>query len=381
MPSLRSTKSINQDRRMVDMSKKIALLQPSKTPFITLMSKLGKESAHNAIFHWLEDDLLVRWGKVAAAVGDGVITTIPVAADTGGNFNVNDVVKVPRTGEVFLITSITADALTVVRGFGVTTAAALVENDPIVILGQAFNEGTGSPAPRTVNTTTQSNFTQIFKTSVELTNTMEATKLYGGNDRAYQRKKKGIEHAIDISRSAWFGEKKEVTTGETVRRTTNGVMAMLGSDAKTYDASGSLTEANFEKLFLENLFEYGSSTKVLFAAPRVISVINSWGKQKMEVDNMSKEYGLSIMRYESAHGTLKIVREPLFEGAVYGKMAVALDLEQIKYRPLNGRDTQLDTNIQLPDEDKVKDQYITEAGFMLKLPKTHGILKGVDFPE
>ena len=43
MPNLRSTVSINQARRMVDMSSKIALLEPSKTPFLTLMSKLGSK--------------------------------------------------------------------------------------------------------------------------------------------------------------------------------------------------------------------------------------------------------------------------------------------------------------------------------------------------
>ena len=172
-----------------------------------------------------------------------------------------------------------------------------------------------------------------------MTNTQEATKLYGGSDRAYQRRKKAIEHAIDISRTAWFGEKKQTITGETVRRTTAGVLSMLGATVPTYSASNALTEENFEKMFMEQAFQHGSKTKVMFASPRVISIMNSWGKNKMQVDNGSKEYGLAIMRYESAHGTLKIVREPLFEGETYGKMGVVLDLENVKYRPLKGRDT------------------------------------------
>jgi hypothetical protein len=379
MPELRSTVSINQARRVVDMSKTIALLEPSKTPFMSLMSRVGKQATHNTIFNWLEDGLQGRWDAVNLLAGYDADAT-DIVVDTGALFAAGDVVKVPRTGEALLVVSVTTNTLTVVRGYGVTAAAALVDNDPLVIIGQAYLEGSLSATPRTINTTTVSNYTQIFKTSVKVTKTQEATKLYGGADRAYQRKKKAIEHAIDISRTAWFGEKKEAISGETVRRTTAGVLNMLGSSVPTYDASGSLTEANFEKLFMEQAFQYGSKTKVMFASPRVISVINSWGKDKMQVDNMSKEYGLAIMRYESAHGTLKIVREPLFEGAIYGKMGVVLDLENVKYRPLNGRDTKLETNIEAPDEDCYKDQYITEAGCELKLPKTHAVLKGVDFP-
>lgn len=379
MPELRSTVSINQARRIVDMSNAIALLEPSKTPFLTLMSKINKKTAHNTEFNWLEDELQGRWDAVNLAAGyDAAATEITV--DTGTVFSAGDIVKVPRTGEALLVTAVATNKLTVVRGYGVTAAAAIVDDDPLVVIGQTFLEGGLSATPKSVLTVTKSNYTQIFKTAIKVTKTQEATKLYGGSDRAYQRKKKAIEHAIDISRTAWFGEKKQEISGETVRRTTAGVISLLGSSVPTYDASGSLTEKNFEKLFMEQAFQYGSKTKVLFAAPRVISVINSWGKEKMQVDNQSKEYGLAIMRYESAHGTLKIVREPLFEGTVYGKMGVVLDLENVKYRPLNGRDTKMETNIQAPDEDSYKDQLITEAGFEVQLPKTHAILKGVDFP-
>lgn len=378
MPVIRSTVSVNQSRRKVDMSEKIALLQPSKTPFLSLISRMGKETAHNTQFSWLEDDLQSRWDAINNVAGYNA-AAVSIVVDTGAAFAAGDVVKVPRTGEVMLVTGVTTNTLTVVRGYGVTAAAAIVNDDPLVIVGTAFGEGTGAATPRTINTVTVSNFTQIFKTSVITTKTLEATKLFGGPDRKYQLRKKGIEHAIDIARAGWFGEKKEVIDGENVRRTTSGVLAMLGTQAPTYDAQNALTERNFEKLFLEEAFKYGSKTKVLFASPRVISVINDFGKQKMQLDNMSKEYGLAIYKYMSAHGVLKIVAEPLFEGTIYGKMGVVLDVENVKYRPLNGRDTSVDMNIQNNDEDLYKDQYLTEAGFELKLPKTHAIIKNVDF--
>ena len=59
----------------------------------------------------------------------------------------------------------------------------------------------------------------------------------------------------------------------------------------------------------------------------------------------------------------------------YGKMAIALDIANLKYRPL--RDTVLNTNTQAPGVDGRIDEYITEATLEVGLEKTHGVIKGV----
>jgi len=377
---LRTTKNINQDRRVVDMSTKIALLQPSKAPLITLLKRLSKRNAINPIFHWLEDDLQARWDAVnqvnETAVGTAVIV------DNADLFSVADIVKVPRTGEVMKVTAVDSatNTLTVVRAYGTTSAALLVDNDPLVIIGNAFKEGSTAGTPKTVSTTTVFNYTQIFRTPIKITKTQDASELYGGSDRPYQRMKKGIEHAIDLERAAWFGEKSEHTSGDEIIRTTAGIIPLITANAVTYDASNALTEDNFEKAFLEDLFRYGSDTKTMFCSGRVISVINSWGRDKIQTVVGEETYGLKIYRYISAHGALNLVKHHLFEGDVYGRMAVALDLEKVKIRPLVGRDTKLNTNIQPNDADYYLDEYITETGFEVKLPQTHGILNNVDFP-
>jgi len=50
------------------------------------------------------------------------------------------------------------------------------------------------------------------------------------------------------------------------------------------------------------------------------------------------------------------------EGAVYGGMGVVLDMENLAYCPLKGRDTKLLTNRQDNDEDSQKDEYLSEFG-------------------
>jgi hypothetical protein len=48
----------------------------------------------------------------------------------------------------------------------------------------------------------------------------------------------------------------------------------------------------------------------------------------------------------------------------------------VKYRFLQNRDTRLYRNIQLPDEDSVKHQYMSECGLELLQGKPHAIIKG-----
>lgn len=377
---MRTTVNINQDRRVVDMAKEIALLQPTKSPLVVLTKRLGTQTTTNPIFHWLEDDLVARWDAINNPTGY-TDTDTSIIVDNGDLFNVGDIVKVPRTGEVMRVVNVSENTLTVVRGYGTTSPSGLNDDEQLVIIGNAFKEGGLSAQPKTGLTKTVYNYTQIFKTSVQVSKTQEASNLYGGSDRAYQRKKKGIEHAVDIERAAWFGERSEHINGEEVIRTTGGILGFISDSCPTYDANGSLTEEAFEKEFLEDLFRYGSDKKTMFCSSRVISVINSWGREKLQTVTGAETYGLAIMRYVSAHGELLLVKHPLFEGEIYGKMGVALDLENVKYRPLKGRDTKLQTNIQPNDADYYLDQYLTEAGFQIKLPKTHGIIKNVDFAE
>lgn len=192
---------------------------------------------------------------------------------------------------------------------------------------------------------------------------------------SYQQKKKGVEHMIDIARAFYFGQKKEDTSGTHPKRTTAGLLSFL--TANNYDAGGALTQSEFDQSICEVAFKYGSKEKLMLASARVLSVINGWALGKLQIQQGEDTFGLAVVKYVSPFGVLNIVHEPLFEGAIYGGYAAILDVENVKYRPLKGRDTKLETNIQANDEDQRKDQYITECGLEVRLPQTHALLTGV----
>jgi len=379
---LRHTGNINQLRRKLDVSDRISLLQPNKAPLTVLLRKLAKKPTINPIFYWFEDDLQPKWDAVDHAGGYGASDT-SIVVDRGALYSVNDLVKVPSTGEVMLVTSVDPvnNTITVQRGIGETAPALLGNDDPLVIIGNAHKEGSLAPEAKGTIVETVYNYTQIFRTTVKVTKTQEASELYGGSDRLYQRRKKAIEHAVDIERAFLFGERSEDLSGSEPRRTTRGVISFLtASTDNILDVSsdGKLSEGLLEEFF-ESLFRYGSSKKVCFASARLISIFNAFGRDKIRTVVGEETFGIKVMQYISAHGELQLIKHPLLEGSVYGKYGIILDLEEdIKYRPLKGRDTMLNTNIQPPDADYVMDEYLTEAGLELRSPKKHGLIIGAN---
>ena len=94
-------------------------------------------------------------------------------------------------------------------------------------------------------------------------------------------------------------------------------------------------------------------------------------------------FGHKVMKVETIHGDLSLVKEPLFRGFSAGFLAL-VDLDHVSYRPLVGngvnRDTSITTNVQQADEDLRKDMILTEAGLEVTLPETHALinLEGVN---
>ena len=168
------------------------------------------------------------------------------------------------------------------------------------------------------------------------------------------------------------------------------------SEGKAYHksiASGSITYDNFLS-DLEVDFDPargGGSSKLALASLPVISLFNKLGASGFVDDSFSGSednpgrymfnrsngtFGHRIMKIETVHGDLTLVKEPLFRGLSSTFLAL-VDLDHVSYRPLIGnglnRDTSIITNVQQADEDLRKDLILTEAGLEISLPETHAL--------
>ena len=368
--------NIQAKRIVVDMSNEIAFLEPSATPLVVLTKRMNTKGCANPKFEWMDNDIDVRWAANGAATATSTATTINVATGKGQYFGVGDLVKVPSTGEVVKVTAVTTDALTVSRAIGSTVAAAIPAAENLLIIGNASMQGSGAPAEKVIGVTPFYNYTQIFKTAFSVTNTLEATKLYGMKELARLRKNNGIVHAKSMEYAFLFGEKNIDTTGAQPETYTGGLFEFLKNNTNNKSvAKASATEADLMK-FCQDVFTYGGDTRTCLTSPDMLAWIAGLASPKMQLIQNDKDttYGLNITKYLTPFGVLNLVMHPLLVSGYSGHM-VAISEEDLYYRPLAGRDTKLMTNIQAPDEDGQRDQYITEAGIELRLPLKHGIFK------
>ena len=368
--------NILSNRIVVDMANEIAFLEPSATPLVVLSKRMNTKACSNPKFEWMDNDVDVRWAAHGATATASTATDVVMAAGKGTYFAVGDLVKVPSTAEVLKVTAISTDTLTVTRSIGATAAAIIPADEPLLIIGNANMQGSGAPAEKVIGVTAFYNYTQIFKTPFSVTNTLEATKLYGMKELARLRKNNGIVHAKSMEYSFLFGEKGLVTGGSQPETYTGGILEFLKSNANNVTkTTASATEADL-LTFCQNVFTYGGDDRTCFCSPDMLSWISGLASPKVQLIQSDKDatYGLNITKYLTPFGVLNLILHPLLVSG-YKKNLIALDTNDVYYRPLEGRDTKLMTNIQDNDEDGQRDQFLTEAGIELRLPLKHGIFK------
>lgn len=385
-----SSANVPSERGVRDVSRRIAYLDPDVAPLTLVLSRARSKSTSRDKFEWIEKDLPARWDAVNDATPPDNNDT-DIIVDNSEYFSAGDLVRVVRTGEIIRVVSVTTatDTLTVVRavdGDGVT-GSAMADDDELLIIGNAFAEGTVSQVAKSHAEAYLYNYTQIVKTAFEVTGTEMQLENYTGPDRPRLRAEKAIEHKIDLERTALFGERNRFTTGDSdattnnPRRYTGGFFYFVTTNAT--NANGVLTEPELES-FCQTLFQHTASgdTRLLMCSPLVISVLDQLAASRIQVAPRESTFGLAVKTWVTGHGTLNIVKHRLLEagpiaGLGYGGHAIAVDLNKANYRPLRGRDTQLQTNIQANDLDGVKDQYLTEMGWQWESEKVHGYLYGV----
>jgi hypothetical protein len=360
-----------------DVADKIYLLQPEDAPLTTFTRGIGgKEPTDTPKFEWLESD--IRPGVVTVSGSAGTGTTINVGTGQGTRVRIGDIL-ISGTGESILVTDISTDALTVTRSMGAVAATTLTDGYELVIAGNALAEGSDAVTSVYTKKETLYNYIQVFKDTVSLTEVQNASKSIGGNDRKFQQMVKAIEHKRGIEQAFLFGDRFEDTSGTQVRRGTGGLLFHITTNVT--DVDGVITESDFEE-FCRTLFRYHptvtSPKKLFLANPVMVSGINFWAKNALQITQNEKTYGIRIATYRSGHGDLDIVKHWLLSDlSQFSTYNFALDPSNVKYRYLPGLDTKLHLDTQAKSVTISQDEYRTYAGLQVMQEKTHGILHGI----
>jgi len=370
------------DQRPKNWREMMLMLFPNgEMPLTALLSKLATQNTDDPEFNWWEKGLPTQRTLIDFGAGYAAgITAMEV--DDATMFKAGHVVLVERTNEIMFIVSdpTTATGIVVVRGKGEVAAAAILDDDALLIIGTVHEEGADSPNIVTYSPTKVFNYTQIFRTTLGMTRTAKKTRLSWDRTGPYREaKREALQlHGIEMEKAFFFGQRKEeIGPNGQPRRTTRGARTFITTNALTdADTDGVWGEADFSRVF-ESVFRYGSSEKLAFCGSTAIGVFTSWAKlglnTTINMEPTSTTYGMKIAHILTPFGDLYLKSHPLMsDHPVYRKDCVILDLQFLKYRYID--DTTFKKNIQAPGVDSAKDEFLTEAGLEMWHEKAHSKL-------
>ena len=370
---------ILSNQRVVDMSPTIAQLEPDEAPLTTMLQKTSKRAAYSQKVEWLSDELVPRLTTLSASATSAA-TALSVATGTGTYFRPGDVIRIASTGENCAISAVSADTVYVVaRTLGAVTSISAASGVDVIKVGNAAAEGATLGTLIQTKKVANYNYAQIQRDPWGFTNTLVASKLYGGPEPANEAKKKLIEHKRQMENTLFWGTRDLITTGSAPIGYVGGIYQYVTSNITS--SVGALTETLFET-FLRKAFRYGSQNKVMFCSPIVASALSSFPQGKLAPPSPSIDtFGVSLSKYQSASGAMVdiAVKRDWYDfqttGNQYGGIGVVVDMDDITMRPL--RDTVLKPDRQANDEDSVKQEYLTEWSLELGLEKKHAIISGI----
>jgi len=401
---LRATDNWQADQRPKDWNEAILLLFPNgMAPLTALRSMMKKKSTIDPEFSWFEkrfdDQRLALNGNLDATGGTDTITVVTGAS----GLKKDHLLYVEQTGELLLVnTDPTSEtSISVTRGAAGTTVTAVTFNGAgvnpnLVVAGTAHMEGSLAPTAISRNPSKLRNYTQIFRNSLSMTRTAQQTRLRTGKQIAESKREALEYHTVEMERAALFGVAfEDLTGGSEPRRYSQGIFNFIdvNSPAENKINFQAHTAKDLQDLLndLEILFRWGSQEKVGFCGNAALLNLNrlilAHPGTSIIVGPETKEYGMTVHKVMTPFGTLVLKSHPLFNritsgvtaGTAYRAMDAAIlvmDMENIRYRYLDGSDTQFKSNQETPGQDAMVSGYLTECGYEWHHAETFGYIKG-----
>ncbi len=366
-----------------DVSDIIGIVSPFETPLLDALGDASR-AAQSTVHEWLEDELLPAGDAINDATYTNATTDTSFVVDNGSRFRVGDQIQVANSREVMLVTGVSTNTLTVVRGYGGTTAEPLADNKALRILGNAALEGDDRPATRFTNRARKSNYTQIFTAAVEVSGSQLAAKQIAvGDELDYQKAERLRELLRDLEQCVVNGV-APVSTPEgsaSVRRTLRGIIPHLATNVFVNNAAGfpagaggsnnQLTEEQINTA-LRFIWEQ-SSAKIDtiavsgFQKRRINSFITSNQRYTARQENFKN----LVSSYESDFGVCRVV----LSRWVPADTVLLLDSSRIEVLPLAGRSFHF--RKQASTGDSEVGQVIGEYTLEMRNENAHGLIRGL----
>lgn len=385
---------------------------------------MGEERVDDPEFNWWTKLLPAQGGAVTDVYTDAAMTTalaaggtaagtllyVKVAQALASEFRVGHQVllRVSTNLNVDVNAKVTgrtlagADSQIVVRLLEADDnggATHLGSCDTILIIGNINAEGAPIPDAIAYDPVKWNNFTQIFRTPLDITRTARKTRLRT-EDAYKEAKRESLEiHSIELEKGFFWGIKTEnVGSNGKPERTTMGLIQAIKTGAPS-NVFNYTADTNFSgdpwsgaggggEEWLDNslevIFRYGSGEKIAFAGSGAILGINKLAKSAGQINltPMTTSYGLKVTQWITPFGTVNLMTHPLFSYEITTRnLMVVLEPSMLKYRYID--DTtfmSMDTTKVSPSHERLdgtKEEWLTECGLEYHHPLKFGLLQNV----
>lgn len=270
----------------------------------------------------------------------------------------------------------------------------------IIVIGTANPEGGRSGKGLWLPPVNPGNYTQIFRDAMVFSRTVLQEGLLFDKTGIYRGKARqtAIRHMVQLEKAFLFGERQSYITqddgDDTPIRTMGGVLwflrqweagttygntaATVNSDAnkRIIDVNGTMTKRQYNQ-YLARVFKVTNNvdySKLCLCGGGFLGVINDMFEKQLVFQTgmqAGDSYRMNLTMQETMNGTIYYKTHPLFNQ--YSDLeysALFLDIPNMQYRPLSDSDTVLLKNRQENDEDKRKDEWMTEASLELRMPES-----------
>lgn len=341
-----------QDHARKSFAGMITRLMPNgSAPLFGLTSMLREETAlateHGFFSKTMIFPLMVVGGGGQTA-GDTVFTVVSTT-----NVLPGQIYRVDTTGENIIVNSIiSSGSVGVSRGIGTTAPQAIAGAVSLFMVGNAYEHSSTRPQALAINPARITNFTQIFRNTWAISESVRATQMIAGDTNiAENRTDCAAFHAADIEKMLFFGQKFQGTRNGNPFFTMDGLINLV-----TLNAAANVTTlggtTNFTQLeaALDPCFNQATDPKVanerlLFVGGTARRVLNNICRLNSTyfVQGEETDWGLQFDTIRIARGTFRMIEHPLFNAygptSTWAKMAVAVDLSTFNVAYMIGRKT------------------------------------------
>jgi hypothetical protein len=351
---------------------------------VALTSQGKSEDVSDYQFNWWEKGLPTRRIFINAAAGVTAAATTAIVDDGAGgvgytNVKAGSVLMNERTFEQMIVgVDPTTATLQIDRGKGSIVAAAMVDNDPLQIVGSAYEDGaTARVGAVAYDPLQKTNVCQIFDDSMNLSRRVMKTRLRTGDKFQETRRETLQIHMIGLEWALLFGDYlDEQGTIAAVRRTKTGGLYYWVT-TNIHDGGGVVSYFDLMD-WLEDDFRYGAQEKLLLAGSTAINALNKLAKMEMTMNTVPGEmsFGMNIKEILTPFGVLYLKNHPLLsDHPTFRKWGFILDMEGFILRTFD--DTLLITDVQENNVKRKEDEYYSDIGLELQVEKKFAIWKNI----